>query len=215
MLKKRLAAYFFISLLLLPAWPAQAVDINLNHLISDSELTAYNSLTQTDIKNFLLAKGSVLRHMFFTLDDGRQLSAAEIIYNAAQANQINPKFLLALIEKEQSLVTSEDRTQRAIDFAAGYGCFTGEVCQDRWKGFPKQINSASIQFRYYIEHIDEYQFQPGKTSKICNDYDGRCEYVTPLNVSTAALYVYTPHIHGNELFKKIWDAFFAFAKYPD
>lgn len=215
---KKTVVTALLTLILFPILPlpTEAAEINLNHLISDSELTDYTSMRQIDIKNFLIKNDSVLKNMFFDVGEEKQVSATELIYRTAVANKINPKFILVLIEKEQSLVTGDNPSQRALDFATGYGCFTGQSCLDRWKGFPKQINSAAAQFRYYIENIDEYNFQPGKTVEVCNDSDNRCEYVTPVNVSTAALYVYTPHVHGNELFKRLWDKFFASeAIYPD
>lgn len=217
LMKKFTAVGLIGSLLIAIIIPlsGRALEINLNHLISDSELTDYDSMSQIDIKNFLIQNDSVLKRMFFEVGEDKPVSATELIYRAAREHKINPKFLLVLLEKEQSLITKSSSSQRAIDFAAGYGCFTGQVCQDRWKGFHKQINSAAAQFRYYIENIEEYNFRPGKTNYVCNYGDNHCEYVTPLNVSTAALYIYTPHVHGNELFKRIWNKFFASLIYPD
>ena len=218
MLYKKIS-FFLLTLILslgsvLPA-NAQAAEINLNYLISDTEMADYNSMSQTDIMNFLRSRGSYLGNYFMDTGEAQLISATEIIYRAAQTHKINPKFLLALLEKEQSLVSQQSPSQRALDFATGYGCFTGQTCQDRWKGFYKQVNSAAMQFRYYIDNIGEYNIQPNKPLTICNDADNRCEVVTPSNVSTAALYIYTPHIHGNELFRRIWDKFFAKSIYPE
>jgi hypothetical protein len=182
--------------------------IDYNFLISDSELTDYNSMSQTQIHDFLVANGSFLATFYVDGGFGQPaVSATELIYRAAQDNRINPKFLLVLVQKEQSLITSSNPSQRALDFATGYGCFDGSACQERWRGFGKQVYSAAAQFRYYIDNIDQYNYQPGKTFRICNDYT-TCATVTPQNASTAALYVYTPHLHGNELFKSLWDRYF-------
>jgi len=160
-----------LTLILLPilTLPTQAAEINLNHLISDNELTNYTSMSQMDIKNFLIKNDSVLKSMFFDVGEEKPVSATELIYRTAVTNKINPKFILVLIEKEQSLVTGDNPSQRALDFATGYGCFTGQSCLDRWKGFPKQINSAAAQFRYYIENIDEYNFQPCGVSRFFSE----------------------------------------------
>jgi hypothetical protein len=190
-----------------PLPTAKPIDYNL--LISDSELTDYNSMDQTQIHDFLAANGSFLATFYVDGGFGQPaVSATELIYRAAQDNRINPKFLLVLVQKEQSLITNPNPSQRALDFATGYGCFDGSACQERWRGFGKQVYSAAAQFRYYIDNIDEYNYQPGKTFRICNDYNDACASVTPQNASTAALYVYTPHLHGNELFKSLWDRYF-------
>ncbi len=195
-----------------------AKPLNYDNLISDSELSDYDSLNQAQIHDFLVANGSFLASLY--IDGGFGLpavSATDLIYRAAQDNRINPKFLLVLVQKEQSLITDPNPSQRALDFATGYGCFDGSACQERWRGFGKQVYSAAAQFRYYIDNINEYNFQPGKTSRICDDYKDDCAIVTPQNASTAALYVYTPHLHGNELFKSLWDRYFYTAStfFPD
>ena len=171
---------------------------------------------EKSVLEFLQQTGSYLKNYFVNTDEGRAVSATELIYRAAKQYQINPKFLLILIQKEQSLLTAGNPSQRALDYAAGYGCPDSEPCSERWRGFNKQVNSAAAQFRYYLDNINEYYFQPGKTYRICNNSaDGKCASVTPKNVSTAALYIYTPHLHGNELFKTLWDRYFAKSHFPD
>ncbi|MFH0873692.1 MAG: hypothetical protein V1846_02515 [Candidatus Komeilibacteria bacterium] len=190
--------------------------IDYNYLISDSELADSDALSQTDILNFLVQNGSFLKNYFMDTGEGRLVSATEMIYRAAQLYQINPKFLLVLVQKEQSLLTSDSPSQRALDYAAGYGCPDSSPCNERWRGFNKQVISAAAQFRYYLDNIKEYYYQPGKTYRICNNSaDGKCATVTPKNVSTAALYIYTPHLHGNELFKTLWDKYFSKSHFPD
>ncbi len=219
-MRVRISFFLLALLVLMPLLPLRAqvtatAAIDLENLISDSELADYNSMLQTDIKNFLSERGSFLKSYFVDTGADHPISATELIYRAAQDHRINPRFLLALLEKEQSLVSSGSPSQRALDFATGYGCFTGENCQDRWKGFHKQINSAAAQFRYYIDNIGEYKYQPGKSFTVCDEDGSNCRSITPQNVSTAALYVYTPHPHGNTLFRKIWNKFFARSLHPD
>lgn len=194
-----------------------AKPLNYDNLISDAELSDYDSMNQTQIHDFLVANGSYLASYFMDTGLDHPISATEVIYRAAYEHRINPKFLLVLVQKEQSLITESNPSQRALDFATGYGCFDGSACQERWRGFHKQVNSAAAQFRYYIDNISEYNYQPGKTSRICDDYNDDCAVVTPQNASTAALYVYTPHLHGNELFKSLWDKYFFSASifFPD
>lgn len=176
--------------------------VNYEYLISDAELVAYQAMNQTDIQHFLESKNSYLSNYFAQLDTGERVSAGELIFRAAQNHRINPRFLITLLQKEQGLIEDVTPQQSQLDWATGYGCFDNQSCNERWRGFPKQINSAAEQFRYYYDHIDEYNFRPGIASTI----DG--QMVIPRNIVTAAMYNYTPHLHGNALFKDVWKRFF-------
>ena len=118
-----------------------------------------------------------------------------------------------LIQKEQSLVEDPDPTERQLDWAAGYGvcdiCSTSDESIQRWRGFGKQINSAALQFSEgYLADIEETGSTLGKYGPdIPVEIDGTT--VTPANAATAALYAYTPHLHGNENFVKIWNRWFS------
>ncbi len=135
------------------------------------------------------------------LEYTRARSAAEIIYNAAIEAKINPKFLITTLQKEQGVIEKTNLEQRALDYATGYYCFDGQACNPQWQGFGKQVRAAALQFRDYIDNIHTRPFRPGLPVSI----DGRM--VTPANRITAAMYVYTPHLHGNLLFATIWDRY--------
>ncbi len=182
---------------------AQTVVVDYENLLSDEQLTTYQSMSQSQIQRFLESKQGYLGNYFVLLPDtGERVAASELIFRAAQNHHINPQFLLTLLQKEQSLVEEKTPKLTQLDWATGYGCFDNQPCNERWRGFHKQINSAAEQFRYYFEHITEYFFQPGKATTI----DG--QVITPKNIATAALYNYTPHLHGNSLFKTLWDTYF-------
>lgn len=204
--KRAYRVFFVVGVLLFgqlsPVF-AQADTFDYTYIISDEEMTAYQSMSQQEIQQFLLDKQSTLAKYFSTIDTGETLSVAELIFRASQNHRINPKFLLVLLQKEQSLIEDLSPKQTQYDWATGYGCLDGQACNERWRGIHKQINSAAEQFRYYYEHIEEYNYRPGKTSII----DGRS--VNPKNVVTAALYNYTPHLHGNKLFQAIWLRYFS------
>jgi hypothetical protein len=106
-----------------------------------------------------------------------------------------------MLQKEMSLVEDSTPTDRQLAFAMGYYCFDGQSCNPGWRGFGKQVRATALQFRDYIDNIETRTYRPGKTSII----EG--EAVTPANNVTAGLYNYTPHLHGNELFKTIWDRY--------
>lgn len=215
-----------------------SADIDYNNILSDAEVSDYNSMTQVEIKEFLKSKNSFLANYWYFGDNPsavelginptdknrpitaasdvpdffKKRSATEIIYNAAIEFKINPRFLLVMLQKEQGLIEKSDPTERNLAYAMGYYCYDGQYCNFKWSGFGKQVRSTAEQFRYYIDNINKYDHQPGKSS--CVD-DPTAELpctskgteITPANAITAAMYVYTPHIHGNTLFATIWNKY--------
>lgn len=223
--KKRIISSFTLFLLIFP-FMVSALEVDFNNIISDEEAQDYSSMSQVQIKDFLREKDSFLANYWYLGNNPapieiaqdpeaeyfKKRSATEIIYNAAQEARINPKFLLVMLQKEQSLVENDNPTERNLDFAMGYYCFDGQPCNPKYKGFGKQVRSTALQFRWYLDNIHEYTYQPGKS--VCIDDpspDLPCTTkgtkVTPENKITASLYVYTPHIHGNRLFATIWDRY--------
>ena len=200
--KRIFAAFICIGIVSQPLLASAQTAVGYEYLISDAELVAYQAMGQTDIQRFLESKNSYLSNYFMLLDTGERISASELIFRAAQNHRINPRFLLALLQKEQGLIEDVTPQQSQLEWATGYGCFDNQSCNERWRGFPKQINSAAEQFRYYYEHIDEYNFRPGIASTI----DG--QMVVPRNIVTAAMYNYTPHVQGNALFRAVWTRYF-------
>lgn len=196
-----------------------------NYIIGDLEIMDYNSMGLEEIRQFLIVKNSYLANYKIpacTDDDvaqqrpcsGAMQSAAEIIYNRSQANQVNPKFILVLLQKEQSLVEDASPRQSSLDWAVGYGCFDNQACNERWRGFWKQINSAGLQFRDYMDNPQLYNYKAGSTYTVSNT-NRDPSVVTPVNQATAALYNYTPHVYnGNYNFYKIWQRWFT-RSYPN
>ncbi len=195
---------------------SSAFDYNI--ILSDEEAQDYSAMSLAEVQNFLQTKNSYLQGYFFTgynpgpgelitmdenlrLDYTRSRSAAEIIYNASVEARINPKFIITTLQKEQGVIEKANFDQRALDYATGYYCFDGQACNPQWQGFGKQVRAAALQFRDYIDNIHTRPFQPGVPVNI----DGKM--VTPANRITAAMYVYTPHLHGNFLFATIWQRY--------
>ncbi|MFW5888649.1 MAG: hypothetical protein ACOCVY_02960 [Patescibacteria group bacterium] len=189
-----------------------------NNIISDQEVLDHDSMSKEDIQRFLEEKGGHLsEYKHKNPDTDEELSASEIIYNRATANKISPKFLLVLLQKEQSLIEDKDPSQGQLDWATGYGCPDGGDPNTRWKGFWKQVNSASLQFYDYIENPHLYNFRKGESYTFDNPYSKKEEtnVVVPANNATAALYNYTPHVYdGNYNFYKTWNRYFT-KTYPD
>jgi len=226
----------FLFFLLLMATPAEA-KFNPNNIISDSEMLNSNTMTLNDIENFLQDKAGYISNYVTQNSDGQTKTAAQIIYDAAHNYDcdgielsdnptreerarkcnlisINPRLLLVLLQKEQSLIEDKNPSKRQLDWATGYGCFDGQACNPRWQGFGKQVNSASLQFYDYVNNPGAYPYQAGETYTVsnCDDTDS---IITPKNNATAALYNYTPHVfNGNYNFHKLWRKYFTIL-YPN
>ncbi len=217
---------------------ARAEGFDPNNIISDLEILDYSAMDLNDIQKFLENKGSYLADYSCSDASGVTRKASEIIYNAAVKSYdcdgaglsdnptdeeralkcrkvtINPKFLLVLLQKEQSLIEESSPSQKNLDWATGYGCPDSGGCNPRWQGFGKQINSAALQFRDYLDRPQLYTYRAGETYTVKNTNQPDST-VTPANQATAALYNYTPHVYnGNYNFYKIWRRYFAKA-YPD
>jgi len=205
-------------------------EFNPNNIISDYEILNYNSMGYSEIKDFLISKNGYLASYLTTNADGEKKSVAEHIYDISQANKINPQFLLVLLQKEQSLIEDKSPKQSQLDWATGYGCPDGGGCNNRWKGLYKQLNSASLQFMYYMNGCQDMDdpsykpganycpFKPGKTYTFTNPYSTTkqgTDVVTIENKATAGLYIYTPHVYnGNYNFYNIWQRYFT-RTYPN
>lgn len=182
-----------------------ATTFNPNLILTDEELTDYKSMGSEQIKNFLINKGGVLGTY---ADRTVRMYAYQLVYNVSRLYQINPKYILTLLQKEQSLVTDPDPTQGQLDWATGYGCPDSGGCNEKYRGLANQIDWGAGAMRYYLDHSGEFKYQVGQTYEI----DGLA--VTIANDATRGLYIYTPHIHGNKNLHTLWNNWFAMS-YPD
>ncbi len=191
-----------------------AAEFNPNYLISDEELQDANSMTRSDIDLFLDQKGSYLRNYRVEDKDGKKRKASDIIYRTAQEYQISPKYLLVKLQKEQSLISDIDPSQKQLDWATGYGvcdsCSMDDPKIQKYKGFGNQVDSAAGIMRWYYDNAGTQSWI--KQANITYTIDSQS--VTPSNNATAFLYTYTPHIQGNENFWKLWQKWFEGA-YPN
>ncbi|RJR30807.1 hypothetical protein C4569_04000 [Candidatus Parcubacteria bacterium] len=209
-----------ICFLLLNPLIVSARSYEPENIISDAELFDKNSLTQKAIQVFLERENSVLAR-YSQIVNGSAKKASQIIYEISQQQNINPKFLLTTLEKEQGLVSKSQATEKALDWATGYSCYGGS-CNSKYKGFFNQVESAAIVQNIYKAKASGYSFQVNKTTKT---YDGY--YLKPKNQATANLFIYTPYVGyspelgvldpfgGNRLFWRIWNRYFTKKYFPD
>ncbi len=183
--------------------PAQAQTLVLddgfdpNWVLQDNDIFDVNGMSYERLVQFMRSHGPLADTILPDID-GIKKTAAEIIWRVARSYKLNPKYLLALIQKEQSLVEDPHPTQKQFDWAAGYAicdnCSKDDPSVQEFKGFASQLEWAAK--------------AAGKTMTI----DGMS--VTPTNNATAMLYSYTPHLHGNLNLWRIWRRWFSLS-YPD
>ncbi|MBU4422086.1 hypothetical protein KKB41_03990 [Patescibacteria group bacterium] len=215
---KKLIIALILGMFLLPL-PSYA--FNEDFIISDQELADYSSMSLEEIRGFLSEKNSFLSYFAdFYPGTGMFMDGAQIIYNTAQEFKINPKFILVMLEKEQSLITYSSINMRRLDWAMGYAvcdnCELNHPLVAQYRGFAKQVYFAVN--RIMNTFISDLQnqgathtgFGPGISKKVDYSY-----WITPQNNATAALYTYTPHYLGNKNFYLIWTKWFSSIAYPD
>jgi len=188
-----------------------------NRILEDDDIFDVKGMTYDYMVSFLRGRGTLADYRTPDID-GVPKTAAEIIWRVANAYKMNPKYLLALIQKEQSLVEDSSPTQKQYDWAAGYGvcdsCAMNDPSIQEYKGFASQIEWAAKQHRekYLLQILGNGKTKAGKAPGKAMNVDG--EIVTPVNNATAMLYSYTPHLHGNLNLWRIWRRWFSMV-YPD
>jgi hypothetical protein len=217
-MKYKLTSIFILAAVLLTsASPAIAnTGFNPHFLVSDASMTDTEAMTLDGIQDFLERGG--LANLVTEDYTGTKRTAAEIIYNAGQMFEINPQFLLVLLQREQSLVEDDTPTQKQLDWAMGYGicddCSKDDPRLQKFKGFGNQVHEAAKRIRTsYLTDLAKKGttisgIGPGTQTLIDTTI------VEPANAATSVLYTYTPHIHGNKNFVKIWERWFT-KRYPN
>lgn len=137
-----------------------------------------------------------------TAPDGSK-SAAELIWDAAQTYNINPKVLLVNLQKESGLITDDWPLKNQFVYAMGARCPDSGPggsanCDVNYSGFSMQIRESARLFRYYIDNMQQPWWdnkRPFQTNTIQYDVDVSCgsSGVFMETKATTALYVYTPY----------------------
>ena len=194
-------SYLVVFSMLAPSLALAAPVFNPGLIITDQELTAADTMTAAEIQRFLITSQSPLANMQFVDVDGVQKSASEIIFEAARDAQINPRYVLVMIQKEQSLITSQNPTQKQLDWATGFGvcdsCSMSDPSIQKYRGFANQVRSSANVMRYYYTNQNQSWIKQQNATYAIDNLS-----VTPQSFATAFLYTYTPHISGNKNFWK-------------
>lgn len=233
------ALLLLVSLLATSFITNQSVSAAYNgeRLIDNSIFLDANSMSANQIQSFLQGKGSGLANKQYKLQcygagsKERQwytnagatcdtlIPASHVIYWASQVYGVSPRVTLATLQKEQSLITTQNPTSWQLNQAMGYACPTSGSCGGN-STFSYQIDSGVWALRYHYERANrnydwwspssnnywvcgsEKNFYkpslyPGQTVRF---YDGnnvnyRNHYLR--SAATSALYCYTPHAYNN------------------
>jgi hypothetical protein len=198
------AITMFSTVLLGIPGAANAAIFNPNYIISDTEMRDAHSMEFMDIYHFLSEKGGLNNHFDVDPEDNLLKGTAQLIDDAAKRYHINPKYVMALMQKESGIVETQLPTEKQLDWAVGYalcdGCYKSSELAQKYKGFARQIDAGAGWMDWFMTNASEltYLEQPNTTFAVSG------QEVTPANLATAGLYNYTPHLHGNKLLWKIW-----------
>jgi hypothetical protein len=211
---------FLLAALLVPSTTFAA--FNPNFVISDKDLTTIG-MSRAQIQSFLERQTGALATYTVQID-GVTHRASDVIYDASVAAGINPKYLLVLLQKEQSLISDPTPSEDQLFWATGYGvcdsCSKTDPAVKAKGGFVNQVKSGASRITTtYFPQIDangQYLgWGPGvKKTITCIRSDsslcatGSSVSITPENKATAAMYIYTPHLHGNYNVWRLWNQWF-------
>lgn len=193
---------------------ANLAEFKSGNIISDAVFFQSDTMSAGQIDSFFRGKVASCRSGYVCLKDYRQNtpnrpadsycrgysgaaneSAATIIARVAQSCGINPRVLIVMLEKEQSLVTHTWPSSWRFDMALGQGCPDTAPCDPAYAGFFYQIYGAARQMQIYAEGRWFTYYAPGKTWNILYHPNRACGSapVRVENKATAALYYYTPY----------------------
>lgn len=121
--------------------------------------------------------------------------AAQIIRDVANDCGINPKVLIVLLEKEQSLITDDWPWSIQYRSATGYGCPDTAPCDAEYYGFFNQVYNAARQFKRYQRDSTSFRYRSYRDNYIQYNPNTGCggTNVYIQNQATAGLYNYTPY----------------------
>jgi len=204
-------------------------------LIDDNVFLNAGSMSSQGIQNFLVARGGAIANKTFVMDCsiagaqannayvalgapcGQTVLASSIIYYTSQVYGVNPKVIISTMQKEQSLITATNPTDRQYVQAMGYGCPTTGSCDDA-SNFFWQVDNGTWVLRFHFERArGNMNWWYTSTTWTCGtekdfykpnlypnqnvnfyDEDGvmyRTHFIR--NAATSAFYCYTPHAYNN------------------
>jgi hypothetical protein len=129
------------------------------------------------------------------------VSAAQIIYTAAQNYSINPQVLLVMLKKESAgpLTADEWPMKSQYKYSMGYACpdsgpNNSASCDDTKSYLYKQVMLAAWQLKYYRDNPNSYRYAIGWNDiQYSPTVSCGTKRVYIENIATLSLYIYTPY----------------------
>jgi len=188
--------------------PGQQQPVYNTAFLTDAQLADYGSMSATEIRNFLASKNSYFAAQSIQDADGQTFDPAQVIVEAANQYQINPKVILATLQKENSGVTRSDRPN---NMAFLMGCKSSTTARDQLKCTAERFRAYNDQLNANGQTVSGWKVGVAKTTQ-----DGVS--VTPATKAVAGQFTYTPYagvqwsgnqasVGGVYLFYKSWQDF--------
>ena len=187
------------------------------NLISNQRFHDVGAMSEQGVRDFLAEKGAacvpnpngtpclkdfrttipaVAATSFCAAVAGGGVDAAGVISRVGTACGINPQVLLALIQRESSLVTGSRPTATMYAKATGSGCPDFMGCDPNQASFFGQVYGAAERFKKYEANPRGYAYRADGTSQRVQYHPeatcGTASFVIE-NQATANLYIYTPY----------------------
>jgi hypothetical protein len=195
------------AMMLVAVAPAHAAVYDPLNIISYETWRASTSLSVADIQAFLETQPGPLKSLVTTDyvnvggDHGTPWvkgqpakSAAQIIAEASLFWNINPKVILATIQKEQSLIeVSNSANGSRYVKAMGCGVYDNDgdgKIENQFPGFGAQIYNGA---RVFSQYETIYHWVPGMTKRVEVSATHAKITIVPFNACTFGLYTYTPY----------------------
>ena len=202
---------------------ASLANFDPGYIISDYQMSNYNSMSEAEIQKFLTSKNpcSNTNYSYYQqlsrnsnykwhwanghfvclseerFGDGETIgsgdTAAHIIRQAAQDYKINPQVLIVLLQKETGLITDPIPNNGDYRKATGYGCPDTAACSSKYYGFKNQVRNAAALFRTVLD--GGWTNYPLGNNYIQYNPNAACggSVVNIRSLATSALYRYTPY----------------------
>ena len=173
---------------------ALATDFNPALVISDANMRANDTLSQQGIQEFLNTQKGPLKSLVTVDYKGKKKPAAQIIAEACNTWHINPRVMLTMLQKEQSLLTRTTLAKNTLDRAIGAGCPGGPT--NKYPGFGQQMWYGARLLDGYGEgkngsKIARWKAPSTVVYDVCHSPKVA---VKTANLATYKLYIYNPSI---------------------
>ena len=168
-----------------------------SNVVSEANFRNGAAMNAADIQAFLNKQPTALKSYSGKDHTGQVKTAAQMISDASIKFNINPKIILATLQKEQSLLTAKNPSQSQYNGAMGAGMPDSGNNVGTMQGFGNQIYWGAQKFDKNARDWTKGKSEPvDGNNQVCD------------NEGTFAQYRYTPHYSGVMSFWTIYWRYF-------